>query len=291
MKKINFKSQNRTVRLSSLLVSLVILSGFFLLNCTENPFDDEKKISQNTIRGKVELINHSDPKDVFVWFEALNVNARTDSTGDFALTLPTPSQQPSGGIDGIFNLYFYVSNYQLDSVKIAMVNGNIQYDDQALGNDGKLKETIVLSEILNINTSFSSKIISESLVDTIYATFTVFATSNPVKIFTDNTFKPEFMSGFLLNSEKEFVKLLRREDNTYYTSEATVGKTAGKLNRLTILLPQGELLPGDYYVVPYIYVDQDLPDGLIESIGQNVTKNSQDFMRIPLKIHNNKLSL
>ena len=279
------------MRLSGLLVYFVISSVFFLLNCTENPFDDEKKISQNTISGKVELINHSDPKDVFIWFGALNISARTDSTGYFKLDLPTPSQQPSGGIDGIFDLYFYVSNYRLDTVKIAMVNGNIQYDDQALGNDGKLKETIVLSEILNINTSFSSRIISESSVDTIYATFTVFATENPVTIFTDNTHKPEFMSGFLLNSEKEFVKILRREDNTHYTSSVTVGKSAGTLNRLTILFPQGGLLSGEYYIIPYIYVDQDLPAGLIESIGQNVTKYSQEFMKIPLKIHNNKLTL
>lgn len=278
---------------------LILFVGFwiiFTLSCTENPITEDEKIAQNSISGRVALTNNADSKDVYVWFKALNVSARTDSTGHFLLNIPSPSQQPGGGIDGIFDLYFYVSNYKIKSVKIAIVRGNVKYDDQAINNNGELKETVVLTEILNINTSFSDRRSSESNVDTIYVTVTVMALEDPVKITSDFSYEdlpgdPTFMTGFLLNSEKKFVKTLKREDKGHKSSEIIVGNDAGSLKPITILIPQGEFPTGDYYVVPYIIVDQDLPPGLIESIGENVTKFSQDFMKIPLKIVHNKFQI
>lgn len=276
---------------------LFICFGFiFLFGCTENPFSDEEKISQNAISGRVALENHPDPGNVFIWFEVLNISARADSTGRFSLHIPTPAKQPGGGIDGIYDLHFYAANYQLKTVKIAMAKGKVQYDDQALNNNGELKETVVLTEILNINTSFSQRTVSESLVDTIYATFTVYAKENPVQIKIDSSSPdypgdPEFMTGFLLNAKKSFVKALKREDKGHRTVTITIGSSAGALKRLPILIPRGEIPSGSYYVIPYILIEQDLPAGLIENIGQNVTKYSQDFLKIPLKLFNNKLTI
>jgi hypothetical protein len=280
------------------LFILYLFFSFLVFNkCTDNPFFGETEISANTIRGKVNLDNKLKPEGIFVWFEALDINTRTDENGQFTLNIPPPNKQPGEGIDGIYDLYFYVSNYRLHSVKIAFLNGNVQFSEQSLNNDGELNQTIVLHEILRITTSISSGQVSEAGEKTTLAIFTVNAKQEPILVtcnFSNELFPgdPEYMSGYLIDSNGKFMKFLKKENRSSRTSSIQVTKTGGELKPVLISLDPGELTSGEYEVVPYLFIRQDnLPSGLLESIGSNVQNYSLSFLKVPMKISNNKFQI
>ena len=121
--------------------------------------------------------------------------------------------------------------------------------------------------------------------------------ADPVKISFDQSkaaFQgdPEYLTGLLLDYEGNFVKFLQRENYPHRSSETTVTNIAGDLSPVLILLKPGELVSGQYEVIPYINIQQkDLPEGLLQSIGENVTNYSADFLKIPFKIKNNKFQI
>lgn len=170
----------------NLVFPFLFLSILLFSNCTDNSLFGNAEISANSIRGTVKLGNNLKPDEVFIWLEALDVNTRTDENGQFTLNLPTANKQPGGGIDGIYDLYFYVANYQLQSVKISILNGNVQLSKLSLTSEGELRQTVVLQEILNINSSISFRQESEDSVRTFLAVFTVkayYGANNSIKYF------------------------------------------------------------------------------------------------------------
>ena len=276
-----------------LLFIFPCLFAVWFLSCTENPFDDNKVISNNSLSGRVELNNNSDPEGVYVWFKVLNVSTRTDSNGFFILYLPSPAKQTCGGLSCIYEVYFYVANYQLHSVQIAISNGSVQYAEQAINNNGELKQTVKLLEILNITASFSEPQVSEDNVITFFAFFDVQAPKEPVTVkadFSSPSFAgdPQYMTALLLDSDKKFVKLLFREDRGFRTDAIQVGSLPVPLLPVIIVIRPGEIPSGQYKILPFLAIQQEnMPSGLIESIGENVQKFNSDFLKIPLKVTNN----
>ena len=281
---------------------LLQISGFLflvlLVNCTENPFWKENKISGNSVRGKVRLNSYLSPDDVHVWFKALDISTRTDENGEFTLHFPPPSKQPSGGIDGVFDLYFFVANYQWQSVPIVFINGNVQYSKESVGNNGELRKTVVLSEILKIKTTYSQTMLTETLEDSIHVSFTVNTFDDePIALISNFTTSlypgdPEFLTGLLLDSNKNVVKMFTRRDRTIKTVEILIEKTPKTLVPVIVILAPGEFPAGEYYIVPYSIIQhKNLPAGLLKSIGNNITRFSPDYLKIPLKIRANKFTI
>ena len=49
---------------------------------------------------------------------------------------------------------------------------------------------------------------------------------------------------------------------------------------------------GEYDVIPYVFIQQDnIPEGLMERLGENVKDFSPDFLKMPLKLENNRVEI
>jgi len=263
----------------------------YFFDCTENPFGGEDKISGNSIRGKIQLENNSNPGNVYIWLEVLNISARSQINGSFELSIPPPSLQPGGGIDGIYILYFYMANYQLYSLNVTFSNGNLLFPGEIFHNNGELKATIILSEILNIKTLFKKKV-SEGNQDTLLAYFTVRAKSKQV-VFTSYVSnpllhnEPECLVGFLVDENERYLKNLERENRSHRMVN-------WKLKNQTItlppvLIPADSLSQGRYKVIPYLKIlCETLPSGLLESLN---IRQYNDYLKIPLKINDNEFQI
>lgn len=277
------------------LIAGVSLLLMLALGCTENPFMTEDKILNNSISGKVALNTGVDAKGIYVWFKALNVSAWTDESGSFTLAVPPPAQQPGGGIDGIFKLYFYCANYQVKSVQIAMFNGNVQYSKQNLNNKGELKETVQLNEIVHIMTTYGPRDSTETGTVNLPAYFTLQARTEPVTVtgnisIADFQGDPEYLTGFLLDPDGNFVKVLKPDNRGSRTSNIEIGANAVTLEPVMISVKPG--FPGTYQVIPYLIINQkNLPAGLLQSMGDHVLEPGAEFLMMPLKIENNKFKI
>jgi len=277
-------------------VLLFFVAGIFYWQCTENPFSFRDEISTNTIRGRVELSDHASPDNILVWLGAFDRSTRTDENGDFSLSLPSSSARPEGGIDGIYNLYFYAANYRIDSVQIPIFNGNVQYSNDIFNDRGELYQTIRLSKILDIHATIDPVSIQRGYSYNIDITFKVQAPNNKVFVkssFSKPLFKgdPQYMVGFLkqLNDDNPIIQSVYRKDRGFRTVEFEIGFQSVELLPLGIIEEPGRLPPGTYEVIPYLVVHQaDLPEGLMRSLGENVEQFHPDFLKIPLKIKNNR---
>ena len=110
---------------------LLTLSG-----CTWNPFGEEEISSgYREISGNVQLNDGSNPDGIYVWLEGFNAGTYTDGTGQFSLTLP---QSGSSGLSGVYKLYCYVANYELDYAQVVIQDGEFAYSRGDINKEGKL---------------------------------------------------------------------------------------------------------------------------------------------------------
>jgi len=278
-------------------LQLVLTFHFYIflvlfLKCTENPFDDKKQVSNNIISGKVELWDGLNPKDVFIWFRPLDISTRTDEEGCFKLALPSPNKQPGGGLDGVYYLYFYVANYNLDSVEVALQFGNLRISNENMNNDGELKGVIQLTKLIDIKVSIEpGSISSSSFNDTVFTHVTIhaFDIDNKVPLIgkfsrKEGKYDPIFLAGILIDSTKNFVKIVKREERAIVNHSMLVNTTPTTLDRMMLKYKPGMLSPGNYEIIPCLLIRQKLPLGLLESIGENIESLGQEYLNIPLKV-------
>lgn len=277
----------------------VIILLYFFLSCSENPIFEDKNVTNNSISGTVELSDNSSPDSVFIWFRALDISTRTDENGQFRLSIPSPSLQPGKGLDGLYAIYFYVANYKLDSLEIAMANGTVQVSNEEMNNQGELIKHVKLQKLVEITTSIDPLIVTDDFQDTILTTVTLNAFEEDVLVLCDQSIKefkwdPVFLAGFLVDSNNNFVNYVRREDRGLCTTTFNVGIYAVTLNDYKLMLKYTPkmLAPGEYRIVPYFDIKQDnLPRGLVESLGDGVYTYSPKHLRIPIKINGNRFQV
>ena len=77
------------------IIPILIVIG--LLGCTGNSiFDDEiSSLDGYSFHGIVKIAGSSDAENVYIWLEAFNIGAWSDSTGAFELHIP-PAKTQSG---------------------------------------------------------------------------------------------------------------------------------------------------------------------------------------------------
>ena len=57
----------------------------------------------------------------------------------------------------------------------------------------------------------------------------------------------------------------------------------GPVSRFLIIELQSHQLPkGEYEVIPYLLINQSLPEGLLESLGENVEELGPNYLKMPI---------
>lgn len=262
-----------------------------MANCTENPFGSDSNIStKTTVSGRVILLNSSSSEGVYVWLEGLNAGVFTGPNGDFLLRLPSPSSQPGGGFTGSANLYFYMANFQLDSTRLVLRSGEFLYSQGELNEKGELLRPRTLTKLLNVSTALRPSAIPVSYDSTLETIVTLQVLALQVELLAYGA-----GSNFLtlaaiqkINTEQAWVSSLYSgflQIDTTFFSGTYVFTTS-------YLLDSYFLTPGDYLVIPYLWIKQDhLPRGLIHSLDAAYEKFDLNYVNIPFQREGGRLTV
>ncbi|MFQ5823218.1 MAG: hypothetical protein ACE5JB_04105 [bacterium] len=274
------KATRSLASIAAIVIGLSVLSG-----CTSNPFgDDEISGGDRRISGVVQVSQELNPLEgVYVWLESFNIGTKTDEQGNFRIELPPPSSQSTGGVSGVFNLYFYIANFNLVIKPVAVKDGLFVYSQGGLNQDGEFHSPIFLTQALRIFTEMipdtverdSGRIIRadvrlQAIEDTVTVFFPTmvgqyFAPLIFEKIGTDTVF---VIHGFVFGGF-EFGDLLVVDEDS---------RTRTFVKRLE----PGELPVGRYEVIPYLFLRHDsVPEELISSIGEDVMEIGSNYLEIP----------
>jgi hypothetical protein len=273
------------VKRTKKLFPLAAAAFTLFYSCTSNPFgDNEISAEKRKISGVVQLADQSSAKDIVVWMAGFNISTRTDESGRFEMTLPPKgSQGAAGGLSGIFNIYFFVANYLLDSAQVVVQDGAFLYGRGDVNKDGKLSAPRSLRRFLRISTALLPPSVENSFASRIGANVTLQAI-----IDTATVIFPRSVGGFL---GAVFFRRVGTEDLIIYEpvagantrDMALVGRNSA--SRLIVFtLQQLSLPPGQYEVIPYLLIrHQSLPPGLLTSLGANVEGLSPAYLNLPFR--------
>lgn len=286
-----------TYRFFQLVLTLVLIASFN--RCDSNPFSGEDTIQGTSITGKVTLNDGQNPSNVFVWFEPLNISARADSNGEFNMQLPSPSAQSSGGLSGIYKLYYYMANYKIKSIDIALSGGKVQeFENNATLAKGEIP-SVQLKKLIDIFTSQFEIHKTETQDDSILVFFRARAQDDVV------TLKTLYSSPFDDASTLRIAGLVRSLDaeNDFLRTflydrpgegQLVIGNNTRNLHPMLVHIFQHAYIttfpPGRYEFIPYLIVEQSgIPDGLLDKLGREATTFCNSYVRYPIKIRHNIL--
>jgi len=119
-----------------------------IIACTrnENPIKPIEPAPHQFIRGSVILENQTNYAHCPVVLDSLNIGTLTDSSGSYEIFLP----DSLAGVTGKFNIYFYLYDYELDSLVVIIKNGKVLWSAADVLDDGTLK-TFTLKQLLSID--------------------------------------------------------------------------------------------------------------------------------------------
>jgi hypothetical protein len=272
---------------------LKILITLVLTTCTKNTLFNEQMESSDglTIRGKIVLDKDSPADSIFIWLGVLNLGTYTDLQGGFTLHLPPPESQPQRGVSGTYGLYYYVANYKIDSSLVTLLNGKFIYNKSDLNKEGRIRETITLKKLLTINADISPASYPLDYHDFI-----------TVNLFIKNVFEPVVIQAFKYQRDTTMFT------SVYFRNMADSLENAVNY-RMSTLLREEEIIgerhwympihtdsvrldTGYYEVVPYIKILQEnIPEGLLASIGEDPVFIDYTYLKIPCKRQNTYLTV
>jgi hypothetical protein len=274
---------------------IFLLISFF--SCTSNPFWEDSPTIEMKITGEVLTENNQTNVPVSVWLETFDLYTTTDSVGYFSFSI-TNSQTPNGSMNGPVNLYFFIHNYELDSVTAYFTNGMFSKEQTNFSEDGELLNPVEMKKILSGDVILHFNKNSIQTRDTLRVSFNL-ETHSAVSIDTYKYILQEDGSDF--HSGLFFRSLTDNETITIYRFNGTDqsgNSVEDKLRNLTyvenesitwtyyLLSDSLNLSSGDYEVLPYLLVRQDqIPNGFIEALGgDSAFTLSAYFLDLPLDI-------
>lgn len=268
----------------------------FLMNCTKNPFDNDRLAdSRNTIRGEIKLADGVVPDSIYVWLAGLDVGGWTDRTGRFEIRLPAASSRPEASLTGIFTLYFYLANYGLDSAEVVLRQGRVEFGHGDITADGQLKEKAYLKRIASIRTTVIPPLFPEFPSDTatviegqtLRIELAVQAVAAPLTIEYPNRPRGPVAILFIRRNDPDASSLEILDIDGTASQAELIAETIYSNQKLFITyyyLRVGHLAPGNYQIIPYFYIRQaGLPLALLQHLGANVFRPEPDFLKIPMK--------
>ena len=264
-------------------IIIVMQSG-----CTENPFGTEEiSTGKRQISGSVVLSDNLSPEGVYVWLESFNIGTRTDENGQFQVTLPPPATQGgSGGVSGAFNLYYYLTNYELNFTKVVTRNGEFLFSQGEINKNGELNQPVELKNFLNINTIVEPSTISTKFagqIDVNIHLITPLNDSTTVVFPSSIPLGRPFGTIILKNLDTEELFPFRVDQGDQYHNSHIIGHIEQVLQK-PISTVQGVLPVGRYEVIPHMLIKhEELPEGLLESLGSNLEEPGADYLNIPIR--------
>ena len=276
------------------IIFLLIL--FF--SCTSNPFWEDSPTIEMKITGKVLTENNQTNVPVSVWLETFDLYTTTDSAGYFSFSV-TNSQTPNGSMNGPVNLYFFIHNYELDSVTVYFTNGMFSKEQTDFSKDGELINTVEMKKILSGEVILHFNKNSIQTRDTLRVSFNL-ETHSAVSIDTYKYILQEDGSDF--HSGLFFRSLTDNETITIYRFSGTDQfgiSVEDQLRNLTyeenesitwtyyLVSDSLNLSSGDYEVLPFLLIRHDqIPIGLIEAHHDpdSILTLSAYYLDLPLDI-------
>ncbi|MFQ5706322.1 MAG: hypothetical protein ACE5HO_02680 [bacterium] len=258
--------------------SLIALLGFS--HCTGNPFGDSGIAGKREIRGKVVLSPAASRKDIFVWLEGFNIGTRTDEGGNFQLLLPPPSSQSSGGVDGIFNLFFYLANYELATAEVVIQDGEFVFSKGDINQDGELSSPESLSQVLSIKTEIRQNDIIKELFAVI---ITLAAIQDSVTVVFPGSVGGLLGAVLLRNLDTGEIFIIEGTPGAMSRDVVLIGKMP-ITRSLFFSLKVNPLPRGTYEVIPYLLLRHlEIPTDLILSLGDDVEGLGPNYLKIPFR--------
>ncbi len=268
-------------RLGAAVVVVVLMSN---LSCISNPFGGGEISGGNrNISGRVQLSDNFDPEGVYVWLEGLDAGVRTDDDGNFQLTLPSPASQPNGGLSGIFDLFFYLENFNLVSKQVSVNRGEFVYSQSEMNRDGKFHTPIFLLQSLSIEILMTPNTIESDSGGRVAARVFLRATRDSVRVFfpfsAGNILAPLFFHN--LDTDEIFIHecVLAGIE----VSEHLTIKTERYERIFVDAIGRRDLPVGKYEVIPYLFLeDKQIPPALLRNLGYDA-QSLATYLKIPFK--------
>ena len=126
---------------------IIVFLLISLFSCTSNPFWDDSGTIEMKITGKVLTENNQTNIPVSVWLETFDLYTTSDPDGNFSFSISN-SQTSYGSINGPIDLYFFIYNYELDSVTVYFTNGMFSKEQTDFSEDGELLNPVEMKKIL-----------------------------------------------------------------------------------------------------------------------------------------------
>lgn len=260
-------------------------------SCTENPFNNDKKIENKTISGYVKLDQvESYPAGfhggVFVWFDGLSIKTKTDINGYFELELPLASDPLNGAIvDGDYKIHFFLGNYKVSNITVTFAKGQIVNDDKLINRAGELLRDVIIEREFG----YATTIIPEIIPKEYNGLINVLISLEPSR--DDIIFK---LRGIIIDRDNTiYTGLLIKDidsDKLIYSVNIDSAKILKEYMRppkknIQIVFEYNSInLPkGNYEVIPYLLMDRiNFPSNLNDAIGIDVENFSEEYLNYPL---------
>ena len=163
-------------------------------------------------------------------------------------------------------------------------DGKVLSNMYGIGEDGKMKEDIVLEKITYITTSFSPwRFDANTDVDiSVYMRVTAPKYGNRVITYLDTL--DTLMAFFISPEEGPLSSAKKFHIPPSGSVEGVIQKTLYASHTVTV-----NLEPGEYKAIPYYYIrHQELPVEILRAIGYYPDNNEEafnlDFLKVPIKI-------
>jgi len=153
----------KTIHFSGLIIQSILI-----LSCTENPFFEEKRVIVNDgtyLTGKITLQGETNHSGIYVWVRGLGVSSYTGPDGTFKLNLPSVASQPGKGLTGFYPVYFFMSNFRVDSVSLYIRNGLAEFPQAGFSKKGELLRTIDLAGLVAISIGVTPDVLNSGDAD------------------------------------------------------------------------------------------------------------------------------
>lgn len=265
------------------VLAVLLLITIMVNACTDNPFASAPIVSSpNQIFGKISYLpsdSLSMPR-ALVWLEALNLGTFTDAQGNFRLVLPSPNVQPGGGYTGSSNVYFYVANYTIDSIRVVLHNGEFVYDRGVVDENGGISKAITLRQLLMVDVTAEPVVLTSEFEGelSVYTTLTPINTSLQIAVLGEKNDDIGCVGLQLTGEGDAYAQLLKRPQANLQIRE--IDSQTTWQSRFTIA--PYELRLGKYRIVPFIWIKNNLPPAsLLAYLGAQSFSFEKPFLNIP----------
>ena len=185
----------------------------------------------------------------------------------------------------------------MDSAKVVIVNNKIQYGEGDLNNEGKLKNTVYLSKLLDIEVIVDQKVIHPDSSDSIKFQIILDAITDTVTIQTQITGPLDLSAGILKKTDPPEQNVLINNGGSIFDEipiypEYAIPNYKRSFN-IAMEYDPGTFPPGEYQFIPYIMVSypneikvkyHKVPSKLLESLGVVGKELTTNFLNIPMVI-------